>query len=134
MLALAGKIVAGEEDADSVESVFAQAQQLAAEAEALLVDAEWRAPEPVVVEVLSRGADPSAHREEEPEPQRSLFSWAEFMAGEAGEARRRRRKPAPASVSLFEWALEQEQACRTGRIVCVGRASRGRPRRWRWPP
>ena len=38
MLALARKIVAGEEDADSVESVFAQAQQVAAEAEALLVD------------------------------------------------------------------------------------------------
>ena len=36
MLALARKIVAGEEDADSVESVFAQAQQVAADAEALL--------------------------------------------------------------------------------------------------
>ena len=43
MLALARKIVAGEEDAVSVESVFAQAQQVAAEAEALLVDDGWRA-------------------------------------------------------------------------------------------
>ena len=42
MLALARKIVAGEDDADSVESIFAQAQQVAAEAEALLVDAGWR--------------------------------------------------------------------------------------------
>ena len=40
MLALARKVVAGEEDADSVESVFAQAQQVAADAEALLVDDE----------------------------------------------------------------------------------------------
>ena len=32
MLALARKIVAGEEDTDSVESVFEQAQQVAAEA------------------------------------------------------------------------------------------------------
>ena len=45
ILALARRIVAGEEDADSVESVFAQAQEVSAEAqevsaedEALLVD------------------------------------------------------------------------------------------------
>ena len=39
MLALARKIVAGEDDVGSVESVFVQAQQIAAEVEALLVDA-----------------------------------------------------------------------------------------------
>ena len=44
MLAPARKIVSGEEDADSVESTFGQAQQVAAEAEALLVDGDWRAP------------------------------------------------------------------------------------------
>ena len=46
MLALARKIVAseaGEEDADPVESVFAQTQQVAADAEALLVDDGWHA-------------------------------------------------------------------------------------------
>ena len=53
MLALARKIVAGEEDDGSVESVFAQAQQVAAEAEALLVDADWAAPEPVAVETVT---------------------------------------------------------------------------------
>ena len=58
MLALARKIVAGEEDADSVESVFAQAQEVAAEAEALLVDAGWAAPEPVVVEVHAQRQRP----------------------------------------------------------------------------
>ena len=46
MLALARKIVAGEAGEESVEDVFAQAQQVAADAAALLVDAEWAAPEP----------------------------------------------------------------------------------------
>ena len=44
MLALARKIVAGQEDADSLELVFAQAQQVAADAEALLVDDGWARP------------------------------------------------------------------------------------------
>ena len=52
MLALARKIVAGEEDDGSVESVFAQAQQVVADAEALLVDEEWAAPGPVPVEAV----------------------------------------------------------------------------------
>ena len=65
MLALARKIVAGEEDAGSVESVFAQAQQVAADAGALLVDEadagallvdeEWAEPEPVAVDVHADG-------------------------------------------------------------------------------
>ena len=102
MLALARKIVAGEEDAGSVESVFAQAQQVAAEAEALLVDAEWAAPVPVVVDTI-------ADQDDAPEPQRTLFSWAEFMAEEPAKPPRRNPRPAPASISLFEWALEQER-------------------------
>ena len=108
MLALARKIVAGEEDADSVESVFAQAQQVAAEAEALLVDDGWRGPE-----LVATGAVTDGPGDEAPEPQRSLFSWAEFMAEEASERRRRRRDEAPA-LSLFEWALERE---REGELV-----------------
>ena len=102
MLALARKIVAGEEDAGSVESVFAQAQQVAADAEALLIDDGWRAPEPVAVES-------SVSQGDAPETQRSLFSWAEFMAGEPAEPKHRSRRPAPASLSLFEWALERER-------------------------
>ena len=115
MLALARKIVAGEEDAESVESVFAQAQQVAAEAEALLVDAEWRAPEPVAVEVHANGNGRTGlpvggnAEDETPERQRSLFSWAEFLAEEPAEPTRRSRRPAPASISLFEWALERER-------------------------
>ena len=107
MLALARQIVAGEEDAGSVESVFAQAQQVAAEAEALLVDAEWAAPEPepVAAEIVTAGQD------EADESQRSLFSWAEFLADtpeEPGPPRGRRRHEAP-TLSLFEWALDREQ-------------------------
>ncbi len=43
MLALARKIVSGEEDTGTVESVFAEAQLVAADAEALLVDEGWHA-------------------------------------------------------------------------------------------
>ena len=106
LLALARKIVSGEEDADSIESVFAQAQQVAADAEALLVDAEWRATEPVAVEAVATGASAD---DDAPEPQQSLFSWAEFMAEEPSERPKRcRRREAP-TLSLFEWALNRER-------------------------
>ena len=113
MLALARKIVAGEEDAGSVESVFEQARHVAAEAEALLVDEGWHAPqpEPVTAEPVVVGAGAGDLLEEDDAPQRSLFSWAEFMAGEPDEPeqpRGRRGREAP-TLSLFEWALEQEQ-------------------------
>ena len=109
MLALARKIVAGEEDAGSVESVFEQARQVAAEAEALLVDAEWHPPEPEPVAV--RVVEVIGNRDEPDEQKRSLFSWAEFLAGEPAETERprgRRRHEAP-TLSLFEWALDREQ-------------------------
>ena len=105
MLALARKIVAGEEDADSVESVFAQAQQVAAEAEALLVDAEWAAPEPVAVQISTGAND---RDDEAPGRQRTLFSWAEFMAEQPEEQKSRHRHEVP-TLSLFEWALERER-------------------------
>ena len=107
MLALARKIVAGEGDDGSVESVFAQAQQVAAEAEALLVDAEWHAPDPVAVESVAVGVGADERRDDAPEPQRSLFSWAEFLAAAPEPPERRGGKPA--SISLFEWALERER-------------------------
>ena len=115
MLALARKIVAGEEGADSVESVFEQARQVAAEAEALLVDEGWHAPEPepvtIEAEAVAVGAGADALLEKDGAPRRSLFSWAEFMAGESrGEPPKkpRRRDEAP-TLSLFEWALAREQ-------------------------
>jgi len=106
MLALARKIVADEEDAGSVESAFEQARQVAAEAEALLVDEGWHAPEPAVV---AAEAVASEGREGTPERERSLFSWAEFMAGEQDAPPKRRRRDEGPTLSLFEWALEREQ-------------------------
>ena len=87
MLALARKIVAGEEGADSVESVFEQARQVAAEAEALLVDEGWHAPEPesATPEPVPAGAGADDRRDEADERQRTLFSWAEFLAGGSEE-------------------------------------------------
>ena len=49
------------------------------------------------------------HHDEAPEPQQSLFSWAEFMAEEPVKPRGRSRKTQPATASLFEWAMEMEQ-------------------------
>ncbi|MDE0614541.1 MAG: DEAD/DEAH box helicase [bacterium] len=111
MLALARKIVAGEEEDGSVESVFEQARQVAAEAEALLVDEGWHAPEPAIVEadaVAAAATAPDSH-DDAPEPQRTLFSWAEFMAREQDEPPKRRRRDEAPTLSLFEWALEREQ-------------------------
>ena len=121
MLALARKLVAGDEDdSESVESIFAQAQQVAADAEALLVDDSWRrvepTPEPLALPVgTTVGAEPTVavipcehHTGNAPE-QRDLFSWAEFLADEPTPTKRHTRKQAQPSTSLFEWALEREQ-------------------------
>ena len=51
----------------------------------------------------------NGHRDEAPEPQQSLFSWAEFMAEEPVKPKRRGRKAQPASTSLFDWALDMEK-------------------------
>ena len=136
MLALARKIVSGDaEDADdeSVEAVFAQARNAEAAGEEYLVDDGWKAleVEPEVVEVngnghhaigigpsfelvLGNGHAPApvngnGHHDEDPEPQQSLFSWAEFMAEEPVKPKGRSPKPQPATLSMFEWALEQER-------------------------
>ncbi len=129
MLALARQVVSGkEDDAESVEQVFAQARDAEASAEEYLVDDGWKAVEslprtghgvgPEVVEVHRNGSNGNGRvepvngdgrREEVVEGQQSLFSWAEFMAGEAEEKRGRNGKPKPSSQSLFEWALNVEQ-------------------------
>ena len=110
MLALARRIVAGEDDADSVESVFAQAQQVAAEAEALLVDEGWRVPE-------TGGGGGLRGRGKSGRParrRRRAAAGAVLMGGVHGPRSRWSRsavaaKPEPASLSLFEWALERER-------------------------
>ena len=139
MMALARKIVGGDEgETETVEEVFAQARDAEATAEELLVDDGWKAVEieqetiavnglprtgyggngnghgsdifgPTVELVPSHTSDGNGHRDEEPEPQRSLFSWAEFMAEEPVRPKRRNGKPQPATMSMFDWALEQER-------------------------
>ena len=156
MMALARKlvldhdrgIVSGEEDAETMEEVFAQARDAEATAEELLVDDGWKVVEiePEMVSVNGNGVNgnghhdaigigptvelvpvnglhangnghapapvngngSNGHHDEAPEPQQSLFSWAEFMAEEPVKPKRN-RKPQPATLSMFEWAMTQEQ-------------------------
>ena len=51
----------------------------------------------------------NGHHDAAEEPQQSLFSWAEFLAEEPVKPKRKNGKPQPASLSMFEWALEQER-------------------------
>ena len=60
------------------------------------------APAPV------NGHNGNGHHDEADEPQQSLFSWTEFMV-EPARPKRRNGKPQPASMSMFEWAMEQER-------------------------
>ena len=145
IMALARKIVNGDEEdeAETVEQVFAQARDAEAAAEEYLVDDGWKAveiePEAVPVNgngnghhanghddlfgvgpavelapvpVNGNGANGHHHDDEAEGPQQSLFSWAEFMA-EPVKPKRRNGKPQPASLSMFEWALEQERETET---------------------
>ena len=145
MMALARKIVSGDEEdeAETMEEVFAQARNAESEAEELLVDDGWKVveiePETIAVngngngnghhdgigptvELVPVNAQPAngnghapapvngngnGHHDEAPEPQQSLFSWAEFMAEEP--VKPKGRKTQAPSLSLFEWAVEQER-------------------------
>ena len=145
MMALARKIVSGEEEddeAETVEEVFAQARNAESTAEELLVDDGWKLVEvepetvgvngngtnghhangnghhdaigvgPTVELVPVNGHAPAngngnGHYEEADEPQQTLFSWAEFMA-EPVKPKGRKSKAQPASMSMFEWAMERE--------------------------
>ena len=128
MMALARKIVSGDEEdeAETMEEVFAQARNAESEAEELLVDDGWKVVEvepetvPETVPVNGNGngngnghapapvnGNGNGHHDETPEPQQSLFSWAEFMAEEP--VKPRGRKTQAPSLSLFEWAVEQER-------------------------
>ena len=137
MMALAKRIVDGEEDgAETIEEVFAMARDAEGEAEELLVDADWKTveiepevaavdgnghhangrhvpfiAEPAVAVVQTNGRthpDGDGRHDEADADEQSLFSWAEFMA-EPVEPKRRNGKHQPASLSMFEWAMEQER-------------------------
>ncbi|MYG29732.1 MAG: SWF/SNF helicase family protein [Holophagales bacterium] len=117
MMALARKLVSGETDSEPVEDIFLRAQQIAAEAEDLLVDADWERPivEPAPLVALPSGEAEavvelvpcsSHHGQDE---QQTLFSWAEFLAEQTDEPKPRGRNTPPSGPSLFDWALEREQ-------------------------
>ncbi len=55
------------------------------------------------------GNGANGHHDEAEEPQQSLFSWAEFMAEEPVKPKRSNGKPQPATMSMFEWAMELER-------------------------
>ena len=55
------------------------------------------------------GNGASGHHDEAEEPQQSLFSWAEFMAEKPVKPKGRGRKLQPATLSMFEWALNTER-------------------------
>ena len=130
MMALARRIVSGEEEDEAeaenetMEEVFAQARNAESEAEELLVDDGWKVVEvePETVSVNGNGDHDAigigptvelvlanGHSDEAPEPQQTLFSWAEFMAEEPVKPKGRKRKAQPATLSMFEWALTVEQ-------------------------
>ena len=64
------------------------------------VNGHGHAPAPV-------NGNGNGHHDEAPEPQQSLFSWGEFMAEEP--VKPKGRKTQAPSLSLFEWAVEQER-------------------------
>ena len=68
--------------------------------------------------VNGNGANGNGHHDDADEPQRTLFSGAEFMAEEPVKPKGRKSKPQPATLSMFEWAMEQE---REAEPVGVGR-------------
>ena len=108
MMALARQIVSGKEDADAdtVEAVVGQAGDTEAASEDYLMDDGCKLFEVEPKAVVVKGI---GHHDEAPEPQQSLFSWAEFMAEEPVKLNGRSRKAQPPSLSLFEWAVEQER-------------------------
>ena len=60
-------------------------------------------------DVPINGNGANDHHDDAPEPQKALFSWAEFIAEEPVKPKGRSRKLHPASASLFEWALSIEK-------------------------
>ena len=133
MMALARKIVSGDrEDAggETVEEAFARVRNAEAASEELLVDDGWRPveAEPEVIPVNGSGNghhdDPfglgptvelvpangtDGHHAGESEPRQTLFSWAQFLAVEPVKPKGRNGKSQPASMSMFQWAMEQER-------------------------
>ena len=92
-----------------------------------LVDDGWQAvetePETVAVDGTASGIEPvldDGRNDESPESAQTLFSWAEFMADGPVRPKGRNRKPQPASLSMFEWALGVERERETELVTASG--------------
>ena len=140
MLALARKIVNGDEGdlsadeagEETVEAAFAQARDAEATGEELLVDEGWHELQPEGVDAHRNGtngagasvevvtADGHLPAEETgeaeaAEPEQAVLTWAELFAEVPVKRNGRRKRSQPASLSLFEWAvnLEEEREAQT---------------------
>ena len=136
MMALARRVVSGDEelDAETVEDAFARAREAEASADELLVDDGWKLVEtepetiavngngngdhdgigPTVELVVGNAQTPAnGHHDEAGEPQQSTFSVEEFIAEEPVRPKGRTRKSQTLRLPLFEWALEQERVAVT---------------------
>ncbi len=119
MMALARKLVSGDADDAPVEDIFREAQEIAAQADQLLVDDDWQGiePQPAPIVALPSGAEPAAaalvpcggHHSSEHQEQSTLFSWAEFLTELDEQPKRGGRRSGQTGPSLFDWALEREQ-------------------------
>lgn len=112
-MALARKLVSGDAECAPVEDIFQQAQQIAAQADQLMVDADWQRtePQPSPIVTLLSGAEPAAatlapcgwHHSLTHQEQATLFSWAEFLADPPEPTKPQGRSPRPTGPSLFDW-------------------------------
>ena len=120
IMALARQLVSGEYDEEPAEDICLEAQKVAAEADRLLVHADWERVEPaaesLVLPPLSDGHVqqvtemlPWVSHHGQKEQQHTMFSWAELLAEQWNEPNSQGRNPRPAGPSLFEWTLEREQ-------------------------
>ena len=133
MLALARKIVNGDEGdlsadeagEETVEAAFAQARDAEAVGEELLVDEGWHELQPEGVDahrngtngagasvevVMTNGHRPAteSNEAEADGPEQAVLTWAELFAEVPVKRNGRRKPPRPASLSLFEWAVQVE--------------------------
>ena len=119
MMALARKLVSGDAEDVPVEDIFQQAQEIAAQADQLLVDDDWQRaePHPATLVMLPPESEPVAaalvpcvgHHSSVPTEQTTLFSWAEFLTEPDEQPRHGGKRSGQSGPSLFDWALEREQ-------------------------
>ena len=140
MLNLARKIVAGHEEEDDIESIFAKVKNTMDQDDTYLVNDEWRLPEPETQTAQQPQKEPVQEPEPqalpthqpghppEPQPEPQAETAAAAAAGTPGNQERqmlltwkelldqepppskRKRNRPTAGASIFDWALENQAA------------------------